>query len=60
MSPVASAHEHIRHTGGWSEGESGEIGRIRPVEKMYVEEGAGLERAIYLQIVEQAQIIRKY
>lgn len=28
--------------------------------KIYVGEGTQLERAIYLQIVEQAQIIRKY
>lgn len=35
-------------------------GGIRPEEKIYVEEGTQMERAIYLQIVEQARIIRKY
>lgn len=35
-------------------------GGIRPDEKIYVEEGTQLEHTIFLQIVEQAQIIRKY
>lgn len=65
---IASTHDHDPPLIGRKEGVKyrevelhGAVeGGIRPEEKIRVEEGNQLERAIYPQIVEQARIIRRY